>query len=107
MSQQPRSVRSADTSGLTGLQWGGYHNETNLGTDLSGELGDIAAIAIENARLTGDLRRTTREVAELNGRLSSELAERDAELVRVKADLPIATGCATATSASSAAHRRP
>ena len=53
-----------------------------------GELGDIAAIAIENARLTGDLRRTTREVAELNGRLSIELAERDAELVRVRADLP-------------------
>ncbi|HEY0993615.1 MAG TPA: sigma-54-dependent Fis family transcriptional regulator, partial [Kofleriaceae bacterium] len=53
-----------------------------------GELADIAAIAIENARLTGDLRRTTREVDALNARLSSELAERDAELVRVKADLP-------------------
>src|SRR5438132_12675166 len=48
----------------------------------------IAAISIENARLTDDLRRTTREVDELNGRLSAELAERDAELVRVKADLP-------------------
>ena len=53
-----------------------------------GELADIAAIAIENARLTADLRRTTREVDELNARLSTELAERDAELVRVKADLP-------------------
>jgi len=53
-----------------------------------GELADIAAIAIENARLAGDLRRTTREVDELNGRLAAELAERDAELVRVRADLP-------------------
>jgi transcriptional regulator with GAF, ATPase, and Fis domain len=53
-----------------------------------GELADIAAIAIENARLTGDLVSAAREVDELNRRLSSELAERDAELVRVKADLP-------------------
>jgi transcriptional regulator with GAF, ATPase, and Fis domain len=53
-----------------------------------GELADIAAIAIENARLTDDLRRTTREVEALNQRLGAELAERDAELVRVKADLP-------------------
>jgi transcriptional regulator with GAF, ATPase, and Fis domain len=53
-----------------------------------GELADIAAIAIENARLTDHLRRTTREVDELNARLAADLAERDAELVRVKADLP-------------------
>jgi transcriptional regulator with GAF, ATPase, and Fis domain len=53
-----------------------------------GELADIAAIAIENAKLTDELRRSTREVDELNGKLSAELAERDAELVRVKADLP-------------------
>jgi serine/threonine-protein kinase PknK len=53
-----------------------------------GELADIAAIAIENARLAGELRRKTLEVDELNRRLSSELAERDAELVRVKSDLP-------------------
>jgi transcriptional regulator with GAF, ATPase, and Fis domain len=53
-----------------------------------GELADIAAIAIENARLTEDLRRTHREVQALNQQLGTELAERDAELVRVKADLP-------------------
>jgi transcriptional regulator with GAF, ATPase, and Fis domain len=53
-----------------------------------GELADIAAIAIENARLADDLRRSTREVEDLNRRLSNELADRDAELVRVKADLP-------------------
>jgi transcriptional regulator with GAF, ATPase, and Fis domain/tetratricopeptide (TPR) repeat protein len=53
-----------------------------------GELADIAAIAIENARLADGLRASTREVDELNRRLSAELAERDAELVRVKADLP-------------------
>jgi transcriptional regulator with GAF, ATPase, and Fis domain len=55
---------------------------------LLGELADIAAFAIENARLTDDLRRTTREVDDLNRRLSSELADREAELVRAKADLP-------------------
>ncbi len=52
------------------------------------ELADIAAIAIENARLTSDLRRSSREVEDLNLRLAQELAERDAELARVKADLP-------------------
>jgi transcriptional regulator with GAF, ATPase, and Fis domain len=53
-----------------------------------GELADIAAIAIENARLTERLRRSTHEVDELNRRLAADLEERDAELVRVKADLP-------------------
>jgi transcriptional regulator with GAF, ATPase, and Fis domain len=53
-----------------------------------GELADIAAIAIENARLTDHLRRTMREIDELNARLAADLADRDAELVRVKADLP-------------------
>ncbi|HUJ58047.1 MAG TPA: sigma 54-interacting transcriptional regulator, partial [Kofleriaceae bacterium] len=65
---------------------GGAFDDT--AASVLGELADIAAIAIENARLTDDLRRSTREVEELNGRLSAELAERDAELVRVKADLP-------------------
>ncbi len=53
-----------------------------------GELAEIAAIAIENARLNDDLRRSTREVDDLNARLSADLADRDAELARVKADLP-------------------
>jgi len=53
-----------------------------------GELADIAAIAIENARLTERLRRSTHEVDELNRRLAADLEERDAELVRVKAELP-------------------
>ncbi|MEJ7599192.1 MAG: sigma 54-interacting transcriptional regulator [Kofleriaceae bacterium] len=53
-----------------------------------GELADLAAIAIENARLAADLRHTTSVVDDLNARLSAELAERDAELVRVKAELP-------------------
>ncbi|MFN0248085.1 MAG: sigma 54-interacting transcriptional regulator [Kofleriaceae bacterium] len=53
-----------------------------------GELADIAAIAIENARLTTDLRATTKAVDELNGRLSAELADRDAEIVQMKAQLP-------------------
>ncbi|MBX3157976.1 MAG: sigma 54-interacting transcriptional regulator [Deltaproteobacteria bacterium] len=65
---------------------GGAFNDAAAG--VLGELADIAAIAIENARLADNLRRSTREVAELNARLSAELAERDAELVRVRADLP-------------------
>jgi transcriptional regulator with GAF, ATPase, and Fis domain len=50
-----------------------------------GELADIAAIAIGNARLTAELRRNNDEIARLNRELASELAERDAELVRVRA----------------------
>jgi transcriptional regulator with GAF, ATPase, and Fis domain/tetratricopeptide (TPR) repeat protein len=65
---------------------GGAFDDT--AASVLGELADIAAIAIENARLTADLRRTTHEVDQLNARLSAELAEKDAELVRVKADLP-------------------
>jgi transcriptional regulator with GAF, ATPase, and Fis domain/tetratricopeptide (TPR) repeat protein len=65
---------------------GGAFDEHAAG--VLGELADIAAIAIENARLADDLRHKTREIDELNRRLSAELAERDAELVRVKADLP-------------------
>ena len=65
---------------------GGAFDDTAATT--LGELADIAAIAIENARLANDLRTTTRAVDELNSRLSAELADRDAELVRVKADLP-------------------
>src|SRR3569623_2199614 len=53
-----------------------------------GELADIAALAIENARLTERLRRSTHEVDELNRRLAADLEGRAAELVRVKAELP-------------------
>ena len=55
---------------------------------LLAELADIAAIAIENARLNDALRKTTASVDDLNRRLAADLAERDAELVRVKAALP-------------------
>ncbi|MDQ3335338.1 MAG: sigma 54-interacting transcriptional regulator [Myxococcota bacterium] len=65
---------------------GGAFDDT--AASVLGELADIAAIAIENARLADDLRRKSHEVDELNGRLSAELADKDAELVRVKSDLP-------------------
>ena len=44
----------------------------------------IAAIAIENARLAEAMHETV-EIDALNGKLYAELAERDEELVRVKA----------------------
>jgi serine/threonine-protein kinase PknK len=53
-----------------------------------GELAEIAAIAIENARLTAELRSSTQKVDQLNAQLQAELADKDAELQRVKADLP-------------------
>jgi len=65
---------------------GGAFDDT--AASVLGELAEIAAIAIENARLTDRLRRTTVEVDELNRRLAADLEERDAELVRVKAELP-------------------
>ncbi|MCE9577301.1 MAG: sigma 54-interacting transcriptional regulator, partial [Deltaproteobacteria bacterium] len=49
------------------------------------ELADIAAIAIENARLADDLGRRTAEVEALNARLSSDLADADAELIKARA----------------------
>jgi serine/threonine-protein kinase PknK len=52
------------------------------------ELGDVAAVAIDNARLADDLRRRTDEVDRLNTRLAADLEERDVELARVKAALP-------------------
>src|SRR5262249_45275396 len=60
----------------------------DVAASVLGELADIAAIAIENARLNSDLRRTSEKVDQLNARLSAELADKDAELARVKADLP-------------------
>ena len=65
---------------------GGAFDDTSAA--VLAELADIAALAIHNARLTEDLRKTTREVDALAKQLSAELAERDAELVRVKAVLP-------------------
>ncbi len=50
-----------------------------------GELADIAAIAIGNAQMTGELRRHGDEIERLNRALGAELAERDAELLRVRA----------------------
>jgi transcriptional regulator with GAF, ATPase, and Fis domain/tetratricopeptide (TPR) repeat protein len=65
---------------------GGAFDDT--ATSVLGELADIAAIAIENARLTDALVVRSREVEALNLQLGSELADKDAELVRVKAELP-------------------
>jgi transcriptional regulator with GAF, ATPase, and Fis domain len=65
---------------------GGAFDEAAAGVLI--ELADIAAIAIENARLTEQLRRSSEAVAALAARLSADLADRDAELVRVKAELP-------------------
>jgi transcriptional regulator with GAF, ATPase, and Fis domain len=52
------------------------------------ELGDVAAVAIENARLAEALRKRTAEVEALNARLAADLADKDVELQRVKAALP-------------------
>jgi predicted ATP-grasp superfamily ATP-dependent carboligase len=53
-----------------------------------GELANLAAIAIENARLTNELQRTIRELDERNHQLSTELAARDAELAHIPAPAP-------------------
>ena len=52
------------------------------------DLADIAAIAIENARLGADLRRRQDENDALTSRLAAELDDRETELTRVKANLP-------------------
>jgi serine/threonine-protein kinase PknK len=51
------------------------------------DLADIAAIAIDNARLAADLRRQADEIDALNRRLAADIADRDAELVAVRARL--------------------
>ena len=59
----------------------------DAGAGLALELADIAAVAIENARLTTDLRQRQGEIDALNARLAAELADRDAELTRVRSSL--------------------
>jgi transcriptional regulator with GAF, ATPase, and Fis domain/tetratricopeptide (TPR) repeat protein len=55
--------------------------------DLVLELADVAAVAIENARLVDENRRRQDEIAELNRRLEDEVVEKEAELATVKARL--------------------
>jgi transcriptional regulator with GAF, ATPase, and Fis domain len=55
--------------------------------ELVRELADIAAVAIENARLLADNRRREEEIAALNRRLEAEVVAVEAELVQVKARL--------------------
>jgi transcriptional regulator with GAF, ATPase, and Fis domain len=56
--------------------------------ELVRELADIAAVAIENARLAEENRRKQEEIAALNRRLEQEVVEKEAELVSVRAKLP-------------------
>jgi len=60
--------------------------------ELTRELADIAAVAIENARLAEDNQRRQREIAELNQRLEAEVVEKEAELATVRARLPADAG---------------
>jgi len=55
--------------------------------ELVRELADIAAVAIENARLVEEVRRRQEEIAKLNQRLEAEVVEKEAELASVKARL--------------------
>ncbi len=61
-----------------------------------GELADLAAIAIENARRLADLRRACDEADERNAHLVAELAAREAELERATAALASAQAAAQA-----------
>ncbi|HEU5059742.1 MAG TPA: sigma 54-interacting transcriptional regulator, partial [Kofleriaceae bacterium] len=55
--------------------------------ELACELADIAAVAIDNARLVEENRRRQEEIDRFNQRLSDDLGEREAELIEVKARL--------------------
>ncbi len=55
--------------------------------ELVRELADIAAVAIENARLVEEVKRRQEEIAALNERLEAEVVEKEAELASVKARL--------------------
>src|SRR5690606_14797960 len=63
---------------------GAFHDEA---VELACELADIAAVAIENARLVEESRRQQEEIAALNARLSADLGAREEELAQVKARL--------------------
>ncbi len=60
--------------------------------ELTRELADIAAVAIDNARLAEDNQRRQREIAELNRRLEAEVVEKETELATVRARLPADAG---------------
>ncbi len=60
--------------------------------ELTRELADIAAVAIDNARLAEDNQRRQREIAALNRRLEAEVVEKEAELATVRARLPADAG---------------
>ncbi len=55
--------------------------------ELARELADIAAVAIENARLIEENRKRQEEIVELNRRLQEDLGDREVELLTVKAQL--------------------
>ena len=55
--------------------------------ELACELADIAAVAIENARLVEENRRRQEEIDRFNQRLSDDLGRREAELIEVKSRL--------------------
>ncbi|RMH40504.1 MAG: GAF domain-containing protein [Deltaproteobacteria bacterium] len=60
---------------------------TEQAIDLVFELADIAAVAIENARLADENRRRAEQIAELNARLEADIVRARAELASARARL--------------------